>query len=307
MNLLRSRAHTLALLAVGLAACSDRSAITDPSAAPVAAPGGTTALLALVGAADPTAIPIGSPTRVQFFGRAAASNKSLSFPLSGSRPNQDQLLASARDWLATIKTENPNGPRDPGVRRGVEFTERLLAATTPAEIRAALGPERGRITSTRSARALGPAAVEHTASFRLDGRELLRVVTDARTSSAGPLAECVDDPYGVAIDPSQTCGYYDPYPAEAIASDLAAMQSQADILSAHVQATAARSLGLCLAEVWAYYAALGTFSIGAGETVFYLWGRDFPKAYTAAKVTGLGLFASYAAFQKYMACVKGSG
>ena len=303
MNLSRPRVHTLALLAVGLAACTDRPAITDPRATPAATPGLTTAPLAVVGAADPTAFPIGSPTRVDFFGRAAASNRSLPFPLRASSPDQEQLVASVRDWLAAVRRDSPGGPHDPRVHRGVELAERLLVATTPEEIRAALGPERERITSTRSARALRPGVVEHTASFGLDGRELLRVVTDARTSFAGSLAECVEDPNGLAIDPSLTCGYS----PESIASDLAAMQSQADMLSSDAEASAARSGGVCWAELWAYWIALGTFSVGAGETAFFLWARDFPKAYSAVKVTAFGLAAAYAAFQKYKECLAGKG
>jgi hypothetical protein len=312
MNVMRWRYHALALCAVGLVACSDRPTATELESPPrdaVSVPSLTVAQLAT---GDPTAIPIGSPTRIEFFGNAAASRRTLLFPLSGSAADVEQLASTARTWLDQTKNVRADRSSDPAIARVAQTVEHILAARTPEEIRAALGPTRTRIVSARSLRQTGLRLAEHTASLRLDGRELVRVVTNARTGT-GAQFYCVDDPNEIAIDP--TCPGADPnfdpyFNPEPIVADIAAMQAGVDAMNAafsNLEREPGTVRGECEAERAAYVTASLAFIWAGAEAVYYAWRRDPINAYKAVKVASLAYGAALVAYQKYRACVPYDG
>ena len=308
MNLMRRRAlAALALLVVGVAACSDRPVVTDPEVGRGNATPTQVVPLAVVSAADPTATPIGPPTRIDFFGRAKVSNKSLSFPWTPPPADQERVLASVRDWLAQAKKERANGSPEPGLQRQIDRAEHLLAAKTFNDLRYALGPNRARIRSRSFIRELTPGVVRHTAYFSLDGRDLARVVTHARVVAEADwqtrrLAECADDPNDTAIDPGVTCG---DYTAEQLSGDAAALLSEADAMAFDVEVSAASAPDRCRTEFWAVMAALGTMALGGGEAFVFSRLGDIPRAYVGLKVGIGGALLAYTAFRAFKDCLAG--
>jgi hypothetical protein len=308
MNFVRRRAQAaLALSLVGVAACSDRPVVTDPEVGRGNATPTQIVPLAVVSAADPTATPVGPPTRIDFFGRAKASNKSLSFPWTPPPADQERVLASVRDWLAQAKKERANGSHDRGLQRQIDRAERLLAAKTLEDLRGALGPDRARIRSRSSVKELAPGVVRHTAYFSLDGRDLVRAVTHARVVAeadwqAGRRADCADDPNDTAIDPGLTCGNYTP---EQLGADAAALLSEADAMALDVELSAASAPDRCQTEFWAVMTALGTMALGGGEAFFFSRIGDIPKAYVGLKLGIGGAVLAYTAFRAYKDCLAG--
>jgi hypothetical protein len=314
MIVMRWRLHALALCAVGLAACSDRptapqleTAGEGAAAPPTQARGGPFAQLA---AGDATAIPIGSPARIEFFGSAAASRRTLVFPLAGSPVDGAPLASAARTWLDHVKTLRAAGSSDPTVARLAQTVERLLAARTPEEVRAGLGPARGRITSARSVRQTGFGIAEHTASFGLDSRELLRVVTNARQTPSA-LLYCADDPNQIAIDP--TCPQdpsYDPnFDPAPIAADLAAMQANLDALNAELSNIERQLVvpGECEAQRAVFVSTSLAFFWAGAEAAYYAWRRDVVNTYRTVKIAALAYGAALAAYSNYRACLPYDG
>ncbi len=309
MSLSRWRTRALSLSVLGLVACSDRPAVTDPETIHDQSLPLAVGPVALLQSADPTAIPIGSPTRIDFLGRAAAARGSVLFPLGAPPSGHEEFTATAREWLAGAKASQSGGPADPRARQRIQFVERLLAAGTPEEIRAALGPERARVVGSRSATPRDGALVEHVARFRLDGRELLRVVTFARPSGARALAECVDDPDGLALYPSDTCDYYDPYfDPEPVAADVAVMQAGIDAASVEIEGIEAVDVSYaanCAAERSAYLGSLLAFTWRASETLWWAWNRNVPKTYTSLRDASILYGATYALYLRYKECMAG--
>jgi hypothetical protein len=309
MKLSRWRVYALALSAVGIVACSDRRAITDPETTYDETLSNLGSPVAVLSPTNPTAVPIGSPARIDFSGRASASRHTLVFPLNSSAVDREHLVASARDALDRLEKNRRQGPPDLRLQRAIELVERLLAAGTPEEIRAALGPDRERVAASLSITHRGRELVDHTASFRLAGRELLRVTTRATTSKASAIFECVDDPNGLAIDPSVTCEYdpyFDPQP---VAADITAMQSGLDETSAELAALDAleseSNAARCAAERAAYFGSMLAFTWRAGETIWYAWNRNVPKTYSSLRDASVLYGATYALFLRYKQCLAG--
>jgi hypothetical protein len=312
MKLSRWRVYALALSAVGIVACSERRAITDPATTHDETLSNLGSPVAVLSPTNPTAVPIGSPARVDFSGRASASRHTLVFPLKLSPIDREHLVASARDALDRLERNRRQGPPDLRLQRAIEFVERLLAAGTPEEIRAALGPDRERVAASLSITPRGRELVDHTASFRLAGRELLRVTTRATTSKARASFECVDDPNGLAIDPSVTCEYdpyFDPQP---VAADVTAMQFGLDGTSEELAALEAldaleseSNTARCAAERAAYFGSLLAFTLRAGETIWFAWNRNVPKTYTNLRDATILYATTYALFLRYKQCMAG--
>jgi hypothetical protein len=133
------RFHGLALAAATLVGCSDKPATTEPEAPQ--APRGTLSNgpVAFLSAGDPTAIPIGPPTAIELLGRAPASRRTLTFPLPVAPVDPAPFAQAAAEWVASEKARGVGSPDD-GVAQAVQSIEALLAARTPEEVRAALGP-----------------------------------------------------------------------------------------------------------------------------------------------------------------------
>ena len=304
------RSSILFLSTVALTACSDRvtaPGLPGPDREP---PGIVPPALARANPADPTAFPIGRPSRVELSGRAPASRHTLTFPLPAAQVSHEQVVADAREWLARRATTGA-ALADSRNQAAVETAERLLAASTREEIRAALGPGQHRVVETRAISHLGSGVIEHTATYRIDGRKLLQVVTPARASGLQTLlgddAGCVDDAYAILESPESACGYdpyFDPQP---VLSDLAVLQYEADNLAADIatlEVIYASAAAGCKVEYTAYYAALGAFAWKAGETVYWAITRNAPKAYTSFRDAAFAGGAFAAAYVKLVECLK---
>jgi hypothetical protein len=310
MKVIRWRAHVLALGAAGLVACSDTPTAPEverPREDVVSILDGPVAHLAWN---DATAIPIGSPARIEFFGRAASSRRTFAFPLPPSPINGDWIAEAVTTWLTEVRSLHAHIAPEPSLARVVQRVERLLAARDPAEVRAVLGPVRDRITDVRSLRRVEPDLTEHTASFRLDGRDVLRVVTNARLATAGPRFNCVDDPTGLEIDPGCP-GSDDPAfdPAQ-IAADMAAMEVEVDGMTSELTSLEGQAGGVpgeCEVDRAAFVSASIAFIWATGEAVYYAWRRDIPNTYKYVKVASLAYGLAATTYLKYRECLRGGG
>jgi hypothetical protein len=301
MNLSRWRVYALALSAFGIVACSDRRAITSPQMThdeTFSNLGGPVAALSLT---NPTAIPIGSPARIDFSGRASASRHTILFPLTAPAIDRERLATAAREALDLVKANRRPGPADPAVHTGIQLIERLLAAATADEIRAALGPDRARLVVSSSVTPRGGELVHHTTSVSLERRELVRVTTLASASKASGIIECVDD--AVLYTSCEYDPYFDPQP---VVADVAAMQAGLDNTSAQLATLEASSNAVrCAAERSAYFGSLLAFSWRASETIWYAWSRNVPKTYSSLRDASVLYGATYALFLRYKQCIAG--
>lgn len=305
------RTSLILLFAAAVTACGDAPTVTSQ--------GGqhevntVSDASAFTWSADMREIPVGSPARIEFSGHSGLSRRSFAFPLARFAFDGEAARDATIRWLAQVKPAVDAGSADPTTVRVARTVERLLAVRTPDELRTVLVPIRTRIDDTRSVRVVGPNLIEHTASFGLDGRALLRVVTYAARTPV-PAFYCDDDASNVAVDPScQSPGAAaDPTfdPAQ-VAADLAAMQADMDALNAEFSALEheARSQpsGECEAERAAYVSLSLAFLWTSSEAAFYGWRRDIPNTYRFVKLAIAAYGAAYTAYLKYRECLRNRG
>jgi len=310
MNVTRWKSLALLLSVAGLAGCADLLAPTEPEPPPPQSLPLESGPVALLAAGDPTAIPIGSPALVEFLSRTPNARRTIVFPQSPPQVDVDQLTAAVREWLTHQKALRGES-HDLRTARSVESIEQILAARTPAEIRAALGPVRERIVSVRSIRPTGPNLFEHTVKYRLDGRDVLRVLTLAGARDQASF-ECASDPNNVRIIEDPECGdpedYYDPYiDPEPVVADVAAMQADLDAASAQLPEldALANASGApeCQEERSAFWGSSLAFSWRAAEAIWYAWRRNVPKTYSSLRDASFLYGATYALYQRYKECV----
>jgi hypothetical protein len=305
MNVTRWSFSVLALSVAGLAGCSDRPAPTELDATETQPPSLGTGPVALLAAGDPTAIPIGPPARIELSGRARASRRTIVFPQSAPDVNVEQLGQAARDWLAREKARKKTA-RDRRTAHTVQSIEQALAAQTPEEIRAALGPTREKVVGARSVRPVAPGLFEHTASYSLDGRDVLRIVTRAGSRERASF-DCVDDPRSSTGD--DCADPYDPdFDPEPVVADVAAMQATLDATSAEMAALEAvvrPEPTRCQADRAAYVGGMLAFGWKAGEVIWFAWSRNVPKTYSSLRDASILYGTTYALFLRYKACVIG--
>jgi hypothetical protein len=119
--------------------------------------------------------------------------------------------------------------------------------------------------------------------------------------------ECVDDPSGLAIDPSQVCGY-DPYfDPEPVVADVATMQAGIDaavVEAAAIEALYASSAAACQAERSAFLGSAFGFGWKAGEAIWWAWTRNVPKTYTSVRDASLLWGATYSLYLRYKDCMR---
>jgi hypothetical protein len=302
-----TRATTATAAALLVSGCADRKLPTEAQPAPSTASSAT--------------IPFGSPSRIDFLGRQGRSERSIEF--SSSRDAKTDLQTLRRDAhtkLTELQARLAAGKADPRFAPVAARMERILAASRPAELRAALEPERSRVTYESSVVRRG-ATGEHTGSFRLDGRELLRVVTrtpltaslfedsgddpyqfyDRPPEPPPPPPSCIDgtDEYVSQFPAEQVCGYDPSYDPTQAAADAAAMQAQANAL----QAAAGPQLGdPCYSKWLSYYGSVGGFVVATGKTLFWTWRRNPVRAWRWAQATAASLVAVNVMYAELYGC-----
>jgi hypothetical protein len=264
-----------------LTACADRQAPTDPSHI-----GSTPAVATLaVTTGDPTRIPFGSPSRIDFFGRASSSWPAITFPLAAAEEGDYQdILTKAHEKLEQLRAEQARGIPDARTRHLIERGQRLLAAKGPAELRALLGPDRMRIVSSYAVRTVGRGLIDHTASFSLGGQELIRVTTRASTVQPLQLAipiddgggggSCSDGPedYVVTLPAETVCGYDPSFNPASSAADVAATQARVDWTASQVAAEPPEPYGhACYPKFLKYVGALAGYAFTGGKVVYWGW------------------------------------
>jgi hypothetical protein len=274
-----------------LAACADRQAPTGPSDIASTPALATPAVMT----GDPTRIPFGSPSRIDFFGRASSSRRAIIFPLAAAEEvDHQEFLAKAYEKLEQLRAEQARGTPDPQIQHVIARGERLLAAKGPAELRALLGPNRTRIVSTYGVRAVGPRLIDHTASFSLDGQELIRVTTRASTvqplllevpiddggggsSGAGSCSDGTEE-YVVTLPAEIVCGYdpyFDPAPS---AADVAATQAQVDWMASQVAAAPPEPYGdACYPKFLKYVGAIAGYAFTSGKVIYWGWKLNWAR------------------------------
>lgn len=268
-----------------LGACADRHAPTglaniDPTAVVAAA---------AVTNGDPSRIPFGSPSRIDFFGRASSSRRTIVFPLAAAeRVDPHDFLTKAREKLEQLRADQARGTPDPRTQELIARGERLLAAKGPAELRALLGPTRTRIVPAYRVRAVGPGLIDHAASFSLDGQELIRVTTRASTVHPLLLVSPIDDggsgdsgggscrdgaeEYVVTVPAQSVCGYDPNFDPTASAADVAATQAQVDRTASQIAAEPPEPYGdPCYPKFLKYVGAIALYGLTAGKVVFWGW------------------------------------
>jgi hypothetical protein len=105
---IRSRVPGLALSALLLGACAERQVSTEPESTRREISLVTDGPLAQA-VGDPTGIPVGSPTRIDFLGSARASQQSITFPQGPAPVDVASHLEAARAWLAEEQKAHPAG------------------------------------------------------------------------------------------------------------------------------------------------------------------------------------------------------
>jgi hypothetical protein len=301
-----SRVSALALAALVLGACAERRAPTEPEGrreeVSVTAP----ATLAQSASGDPTAIPFGTPTRIEFLGSVRTSRQTLTPPLGAPPAGIDAWLEATRLGVARDRKAYANGRTDAHTVQLLELAERFLGVRTPEELRAALGPVRDSVQETRSTRPLAVGRAAHTATYRVGNREVLRVTTHLRLADVRASLDCMNDPIAIEDGSCSDVSSFDP---AQIAADVAAMQSGVDAMSADISALEYSSgylwaPGECEAERTAFIAAIIAYAWWSAETMVYAWRRDVVNTYRSLRTAIMTYGGVQYAYTKYRDCLR---
>jgi hypothetical protein len=306
MNVRQLSVSAVALSTLAIAGCADRPGPTAPPGPAEKPPSLTSTPTAWLPSGDPNAIPIGTPGRIEFLGSTREARRTFVFPLGAPPADLDRVVELARDWVAAQKARGPT-EQDARIAATVRRVEQLLAARTAEEMHAALGTNAARVQRKAGLRQTGAGRFEHTVTYALDGRDVLRLFTNVATQPDRPAFYCADDPTGYEFDPN--CPPPDDYDGsdidpEQIIADVTAMTVEVDAIVAQVVWPDWRECDTQRAAVLA--AAFAHYWYG-GEVFYYYWRRDMPNLYKSFKGAVTANIAVYLAFFHYLDCLRNSG